>query len=283
MSAVERTFTVNGYQLAAKEWNKGAELKVIASHGWLDNAASFDALAPLLGRCHILALDMPGHGLSDHKSPQASYNIWDDLLDILAIADDMEWQTFNLLGHSRGAIISLMLSAAMPERIQALVMLDAVLPLPVDIAETPKQLNKFLVERRRALHKKLPRYASIDEAVAARCKAANMNQQSARTIVERGLVARDGSYHWTTDVRLTTASAFKMTAEHNKALVESITTPNLLLLAEGGLGARKEFINIAESYGTLHCQTLPGSHHFHMEEQAGDIAAIVETFFLQQK
>lgn len=275
----ERTFFVNGYQLAAKEWNQDAPIKVIACHGWLDNAASFDVLAPLLGHCHMIALDMPGHGLSDHKSPQASYNIWDDLLDLLAVADEMAWQSFNLLGHSRGAIISLILSASMPERINALVMLDAVLPMPIDISETPKQLNRFLVEQRRALHKRLPRYSSVDEAVEARCKAASMNEDSARPIVERGLYTKGDSYHWTSDVRLTTASAFKLSAEHNKAIIESITMPSLLLLAEGGMGERKEFLNFAENHSTLNCQMLPGSHHFHMEEQAGDIAKIVERFF----
>ncbi|KKK61265.1 hypothetical protein LCGC14_3016070, partial [marine sediment metagenome] len=183
----ERRFFVNGYHLASKEWNGGAEYKVIACHGWLDNAASFDVLAPLLSDCHIIALDMPEHGLSDHKSAQASYNIWDDLLDILAVADEMGWEKFNLLGHSRGAIMSLLLTAAMPRRINAMVMLDAVLPQPIAIEDTAKQLHKFLVEQRRAAHKTLPSYASIDEAVAARCKAAGMCEKSARTIVERGL------------------------------------------------------------------------------------------------
>ncbi len=283
MSFVERKFNVNGYQLAAKEWNSDAAIKVIACHGWLDNAASFDVLAPLLSGCHIIALDMPGHGLSDHKSLQASYNIWDDLLDLLAVADEMDWQTFNLLGHSRGAIISLLLSASMAERINALVMLDAVLPLPVDITDTPKQLNRFLVERRRAFEKKLPSYSSIDEAVQARCMAATMKEASARPIVERGLYRKGDTYHWTSDVRLTTASAFKLSADHNKALIESVTTPNLLLMAEGGLGSRKEFLNLTQSYSTLSCQTIAGSHHFHMEEQAADIADIVRLFFLKHE
>ena len=80
MIAGERIFNVNSYQLAAREWQPEAGIKVIACHGWLDNAASFDFLAPLLSACHVVALDMPGHGLSDHKSAQANYNIWDDLI-----------------------------------------------------------------------------------------------------------------------------------------------------------------------------------------------------------
>ena len=56
--------------------------KILCLHGWLDNAASFNRLAPLLldsstslssdeqqeQPMEILALDFPGHGLSGHKS-----------------------------------------------------------------------------------------------------------------------------------------------------------------------------------------------------------------------
>ena len=282
MLVEERVFQVNGYQLAARQWNTTAPINVIACHGWLDNAASFDRLAPLLDNCHIVALDMPGHGLSDHKPAQASYNIWDDLLDILAVADVMGWQTFNLLGHSRGAIMSMLLAAAMPERIESLVMLDAVFPEPTDVADTAKQLNKFLTGQRSVHKKRLPDYRSVDEAVSARCRAANMNEASARVIVDRGLRKSGDSFYWTSDPRLTTASAFKLTAEHNTALLNAITMPNLLLLAEGGLGSMKEIRDVTASVESIHCELLAGSHHFHMEEQAPIIADRIQRFFAEQ-
>ena len=279
MVAIERKFVVNGYQLAAKEWHAGAPLKVIACHGWLDNAASFDYLAPLLEQCHIIALDMPGHGLSDHKSPQASYNIWDDLLDILAVADSMGWEQFNLLGHSRGAIMSLLLTVAMPKRITSLLMLDAALPQPVKVEDTAAQLGRYLREQRRAAAKKLPSYNSIDEAVAARAKAAMMTEHTARPIVERGLRYIDGEYHWTTDPRLTTASVFKMTADHNQAIMDALNTPCLLLMAAQGLGQSEDFVNLAASFTGLKTLSLEGGHHFHMEEHAAKIAGLAEAFF----
>ena len=282
MPVKESSFAVNGYQLAARQWHEGAPLKIIACHGWLDNAASFDVLAPLLDNCHIVALDMPGHGLSDHKPPQATYNIWDDLLDILAVADAMGWQTVNLVGHSRGAIISMLLAAAMPERIASLVMLDAIFPEPVDAADTARQLHKFLTGQRSLHNKRLPDYPSIDEAVAARCRAANMTASSARLIAERGLSNRGGRFCWNSDPRLTTASAFKLTADHSRALLEAITMPNLLLLAEQGLGAIEQVRQSATAGGAIDCRLLPGSHHFHMEQQAPLIAATMQRFYAEQ-
>ena len=283
MAAVERRFTVNGYQLAAKEWHSGAPNKVLACHGWLDNASSFDALCPLLESCHIIALDMPGHGLSDHKPVQAQYNIWDDLLDILAVADAMEWQSFHLLGHSRGAIMSLLLATAMPKRISSLVMLDALLPLPIKIEDTVKQLNRFLTQQRSAHKKKLPAYKTVDAAVASRCRASGMPEQAAMPIVERGLKVVAEGYRWRCDSRLTTASAFKLTDAHNQLIIESLKVPALAILAKQGFGSLKDMVAMAENCEAIECHLIEGKHHFHMEGAVQEIAVLLVEFLNRNK
>ncbi|MGD8323921.1 MAG: alpha/beta fold hydrolase, partial [Gammaproteobacteria bacterium] len=103
---VERTFDVPGLSLAAREWGTAGELPVIALHGWLDNAGSFDLLAPQLSGVHLIALDCAGHGLSGHRSPDATYNVWQDVPDVFAVASRLGWDRFTLLGHSRGAAIA---------------------------------------------------------------------------------------------------------------------------------------------------------------------------------
>ena len=87
---------------------------VIALHGWLDNAATFSRLAPLLPGLRILALDFAGHGYSAHRPAGGSYLLWDNVLDVLLVAQAMGWERFSLLGHSMGAIVSVLLAAAMP-------------------------------------------------------------------------------------------------------------------------------------------------------------------------
>jgi pimeloyl-ACP methyl ester carboxylesterase len=276
-----RYFKVNGYQLAAKEWHAGAKYKVIACHGWLDNAASFDALAALLTDCHVIALDMPGHGLSDHKPPQASYNIWDDLQDILAVADEMGWKKFNLIGHSRGAAIAMLLASSMPALITSIVMLDGIVPQSVNILDTAKQQHNHLVGQRKAHRKNKRGYNNVDEAIAARRLSATISEQSARLIVERGLLKKGALFYWRYDPRLSTPSAFKMTDEHNHVLISALTAPNLLIVADEGMGSNDRLMKLLASYKNINQQRLPGSHHFHMEEQAEAIAVMVRQLFAE--
>ena len=115
----ERTFDVNGLTFTAKEWGSPGYKPVIALHGWLDNAASFDLMLPFLSDMHVIALDCAGHGGSSFRSADSGYNIWQDIAEVLGVADQMGWDQFALLGHSRGAIISTLIAGAFPDRISS--------------------------------------------------------------------------------------------------------------------------------------------------------------------
>lgn len=270
---------VNGRVIRGLRWgNDQAGVPTLALHGWLDNAASFAMIAPELPQLEIWAIDMPGHGLSDHRQPPGSYNIWDDLLDILALADQMGWQRFNILAHSRGAIISVLLAATMPERIARMVLLDGIWPMPSEAADAPSLLRQYLLDQRGAASKKASSYASVAAAVAVRQLATGLGEEAATMIVERGIEALDdGSFSWRSDPRLMLTSAFKLTQQHINAFVDAISTPTLLLLASEGF-ARYPGIDAAlRRFAEIECRTVQGGHHLHMEE-AASVAPLVAAF-----
>jgi pimeloyl-ACP methyl ester carboxylesterase len=93
------------------------------------------------------------------------------------------------------------------------------------------------------------------------------------------LQQRNGVYHWANDPRLTAASAFKLSQGHIDAVMAAITMPCLVLLAEQGMGAYPQIEEKLASYASLRYQLLPGSHHFHMEAQAAQIASIASEYF----
>ena len=78
----EVRFTLPSIEVAAKVWGKPGGLPVIGLHGWLDNAATFDLIAPHLEGVYLVALDLPGHGLSGHM-PAGGYSLWQQAATVL--------------------------------------------------------------------------------------------------------------------------------------------------------------------------------------------------------
>ncbi len=67
--------TADGLTYAGIEWGEPDGYPILALHGWLDNALSFSVLAPFLSEYRLIALDLSGQGLSDHRSLDATYHI----------------------------------------------------------------------------------------------------------------------------------------------------------------------------------------------------------------
>jgi len=278
MTAIEREYLVEGFRFAGKEWHPDQPKKMLALHGWLDNAASFDVIAPLLPDYHIIALDLPGQGLSDHRSAEGSYNIWDDLTDLARFIDHQGWQNCTLLGHSRGSIIALLLAVTQPKRISALIGLDAITPEPKAIDDAPAQLAKYVNGNLSLVNKRLSSYQSAEDALKARIQVSGMQEHSARMIVDRSLYQDGDVYRWTHDARLMLSSAFRLTAEHNQAFVNALSVPCLVLLAEDGLIKRFDLMGELADFSTIEYEVLSGSHHFHMEQQAPLLANRIHAF-----
>jgi pimeloyl-ACP methyl ester carboxylesterase len=269
---------VNGLQIAGLSWGEPAGKPLLMLHGWLDNAASFGMLAPLFADCHVVALDLTGHGLSDKRSADAGYQIWDDLPEIVGVVDALGWDQFNLLGHSRGAIISTLLAGTLPERVQQLVLLDALSPQPIVDAEFPGQMRKFLEDKKRLLQREPRIFATLDQAVDAR-RERGLPQAAAQLIVERNLRSSGNGFTWTTDARLHGASAVKLTAAQSRAVFEALTMPTLLLLADEGVGRHQEAVDAARaSVGDLLVEQVVGGHHFHMEPGVDAVAERIRRF-----
>jgi pimeloyl-ACP methyl ester carboxylesterase len=116
-------------ELAAHLYGPEDGLPVIALHGWLDNANSFARLAPKLVGLRIVALDMAGHGHSAHRPAGAGYACG------ITSQTCCKWPS-NWAGNVLparpfpGAIVSLVLAGALPERVTHLALIDGVIRPP---------------------------------------------------------------------------------------------------------------------------------------------------------
>ena len=232
----QRSFIVNELHFAAQEWGQEGQLPVLALHGWLDNSASFFALAPKLKNLHIIALDMAGHGQSSHRHGVVPYNIWEDVAEIFAIADALGWKKFALLGHSRGGIISALAAGTFPERITHVALIEGLLPEQSRAEDAPKQLALSIRGVNTQQNKPLTLYPTVEAAIAARERGMfPLTHMAAKVLTERGIKTVDGGFSWSTDPRLFAPSAIKLIPEQMTAFITQTKAPIKLILGQDGL------------------------------------------------
>jgi len=257
-------------ELAAHLYGPEDGQPVIALHGWLDNAASFSRLAPKLSGARILALDFAGHGHSAHRAAGAGYPLWDYALDVLLVAEQMGWSRFSLLGHSMGAIISILLAGAMPQRIERLALIDGLIPYLGEAAGAPRKLGEALQAQLDLPNKRKPVYEKVEQAVAARMKGVGaVSREAAERLAPRGLMPVPGGFTWRTDARLTLPSPLRFTRAHSEAFLAAVQCPVELVLAEGGmLNGELPLLALLENL-PFNVTRLAGGHHLHLDDEAG--------------
>ncbi|WNF45014.1 alpha/beta fold hydrolase [Pseudomonas sp. SG20056] len=257
-------------ELAAHLYGPEDGVPVIALHGWLDNAASFARLAPLLPGLRIVALDFAGHGHSDHRPAGGSYAIWDYAHDVLQVAEQFGWQRFSLLGHSMGAIVSVLLAGAMPERIERLALIDGLIPYTGEPDTAPQKLGEALKAQLALAGKSKPVYAEFARAVEARMRGVGaVSREAAELLAQRGLMPVPGGYTWRTDSRLTLPSPLRLTQAHALAFVRSLQCPAKLVMAQQGmLLAQPSMTQLVEGLA-IEVAQLPGGHHLHLDDDEG--------------
>jgi pimeloyl-ACP methyl ester carboxylesterase len=195
----------------------------------MDNCRSFHYLAPYLvqqnqnAAAHVVALEFPGHGWSDHRPVTGPGVVLAELTYYVAEAiHELKWQKstpdddiddgsnnnnttasgFNgitLIGHSMGAAVACLYAAAFPEHVQRLILLEGLGPLTRPTRDVAKHVRAH-VERR--LHSNIatpsssPRiYPSLDVAIKTRCQTARnfpgkqwLSEEAAREMVIRGTI-----------------------------------------------------------------------------------------------
>ena len=281
-NATELRLPLRHLTLAAKAWGEPSLPPLLALHGWLDSAASFDGLAPLLETRHVIAIDMAGHGRSDWRNAAAPDYWLDYLDDIDQVFHHFGWNRADLLGHSLGGTLASTYAAAFPERVQRLVLIEALGPLALPIEQTVPQLRKGITARATFAPSALRVFADMEHAAQARMRANDLSHEAAMTLVERGLVQVNGSspsgYRWSTDPRLLLPSLQRYTEEQALAILDAISAQTLLILADPAhpYARTAAMQSRLDRVADIECIRLPGNHHLHLENPQPVAAAINE-------
>jgi pimeloyl-ACP methyl ester carboxylesterase len=280
MSPVEISLPVAWGELAALRCERPGCPRVIAVHGWLDNAASFLPMLPHLDELDLVMLDLPGHGRSGHLPAGIDYGLGINLHAVLDVADHLGWEQFNLLGHSMGAATSVMVAVGAPQRVQRLALIETLGPLSEEDASTAQRVRQSVEASRRGAGRGLRTFPGLDVAIRARMQANQIGEAGARHLVERGTRQVEGGFTWSSDPRLTLPSLQRFSEAQIQDLLRSLACPVRMIYAERAQPyfPEDQRRRRAEAVAGLELVRMPGGHHLHMDDPAA-VAAVFAGFF----
>ena len=261
--------------------DEGANNKplIVAFHGWLDNALSFAPLAQhLTAHYRLIAVDWPGHGLSDWRGGSYPLQWADYLLDmqrVLTAIGAEHGEIDAVLAHSLGGMVAGAYAALTEHRVKRLILIESFAPLTEDPSLARERLQKSLQQ-----HSKRPpkarHYVQLDKLVQQRSQLTGLEAEWCELLLSRNLASDEQGLYWRIDPRLRWTSPVRMTLEQVNALMMPVLTPTLLLYGEQGYDSVQQQMPHAQRwYQQLTLQALPGHHHLHMSNSATVATAII--------
>ncbi|MDH5559424.1 MAG: alpha/beta hydrolase [Deltaproteobacteria bacterium] len=272
----ETSLTVRGLKLSALISQGPASNPLICLHGWLDNAASFEGLAQFLSPFRLIMLDLPGHGLSQHR-PGGSYHFADYLIDVVAVADLLGLERFSLLGHSLGANIALLTAGLIPERINQLFLIEGIGPSASSPAENLIRLRTHIKQGQSPLYQTSSLYESFDAALKARLAYGRLSEESATRLLKRGLEKTKEGFRVRSDPNLKKNSPLYLNWVQIRTFLKAVKAESLFISGrDAKILKPAETIRNAKQLNRLNQLVLPGFHHLHLDDPEPTAKAILD-------
>ncbi len=282
MDAIKHTIKTDRINLAALEWGNPDGVPVVAIHGWLDNAASFSCLAESLdlSAIRLIAIDLPGHGRSDHRGEGQIYHLLEYVVDVVGAIKALDLKSPVLLGHSLGGIVALLTSVAVPTKISQLILLDSFGPMVDKEDDVALQLKKAISKICFTESRPQKLYQSIEEAINVRLGGfGKISREAARVLLERGLTKTSEGYTWSTDSRLREPSMMRLSESQVRGVMSNVQCSTCLIAGTEGYVSLETSKNSRLGYiSKLETHQVSGHHHFHMDGDVDLTAKIINRF-----
>ncbi|MEE8443413.1 MAG: alpha/beta hydrolase [Dehalococcoidia bacterium] len=116
-------FDANGINIHYLDWGEGSPRHLVLLHGLTSHAHTWDYFAKEASDSfRVVAPDLRGHGESGYA--EDGYTLGRFGEDVRALVRYLNLPTFDLVGHSLGALIAIRFTAENPELVNRLVLVD---------------------------------------------------------------------------------------------------------------------------------------------------------------
>lgn len=268
--------------IAGRQWGDPSGHPWLGLHGWLDNAGTFDLLGPCFPPGYkLVAIDLPGHGLSSHYPWGLMYHYLEYLVIIERIQRHFGWGKFSLLGHSMGGGISSLYAGTFPDKIAALIMLDLTSPTfrsKEDVVRLTRKSVKDVLSIEERMERPEKVFSSFDDALERAMDGVNdtygeegITREAAKIFMKRGLKNNTDGFVYTRDLRHRARSLYGIPTEFLIEWAQNISCPHLIIAAQlmtifAGIDEDKQIMEIYKQNPKFTCVKVKGSHHVHINE-----------------
>ena len=231
MEPISHFFYSDRLKLQFWDWGTEGKPALILVHGGLDHARNWDWVAKALrDDYHVYALDLRGHGNSAW-APGALYSIAEHILDLSVLADIINQFPVRIIGHSLGAITTLLYAGVFPERVAKLVAIEGLgLPLQEARYTAPERIRRWIEKVRAVENRTQHSYPNLEAAVA-RMKEANpfLSDEVAKHLTLHGTNWNaDGSIIWKFDNYARLFPPYGANLQEAAEILRQISCPVLL-------------------------------------------------------
>ena len=117
---MDKFINAAGCALRVSDSEKGDRC-VVLLHGYLEAIEVWESFAKLLkARYRVVALDLPGHGISEVKGEVHTMEFLADV--VCGVLDTMKIEKCTLVGHSMGGYVALAFAEKYPDRLDGIVL-----------------------------------------------------------------------------------------------------------------------------------------------------------------
>ncbi|HTZ35144.1 MAG TPA: alpha/beta hydrolase [Stellaceae bacterium] len=255
------------------DWGNKHQPTIVFLHGGALTAHTWDLVClALRDDYHCLALDQRGHGDSDWAQ-DADYSIGAQLHDTTGFVDALGLDRFVLVGMSLGAINSLAFAIAHPERLDALVIIDA-----------GPEMRRPGSSRIRDFVNAVQETVTVEAIIE---KALKFNPRRDPNILRRSLMHNlrqqpDGTWRWKYDTRRFKALGQESHRAERAALADGlarIACPTLVVRGgESDVFHEEDAVRLAERLPNGRHVTVPKAGHTVQGDNPRDLVAELRRF-----
>jgi pimeloyl-ACP methyl ester carboxylesterase len=267
MTPQDRFLPANRLTHHLLEWGDRGPV-VLLLHGFLEHAHVWDLVAPRLAAAglHVFALDWRGHGDSEWIGPGGYYHFADYAADLAGLVRALGGRAA-LVSHSMGASAALVYTGTEPERVTALVCVDALGPPDSNPDTAPVRFATWVADLERAASRQQVPLSLADATTRLRERFPAFSEEIARHLAEHGTRPSGELRVWKFDPLHQTTSPQPYYVAQARAFWCRITCPVLYIEGETS-PFRLEAEEVASRVAVLRAERMMvggAGHHPHLE------------------